>query len=392
MKAKLLIIIILSLLVGGCIPSTPTTSNINNEECIPPLYNIAFPIVTHVPGSDIPRQLAPQGNWQIQDELPFPQNELGHFVFRPKQNEFWFTVPGSNKISRYFINNKQWKTYQAVGWTLSVPDSLFVANDGTVWGAGIRFTTNNSSGENYPFLSRFNDATDRFEYVEDTSGFLQIPQVRLVSNIAEDPYGLLWFFVEGEDQTLVSFDSKTGRSQQHYYRNRGGNGKLAIRTDGSVWFGDVFKNHIIQYIPLSQETRIYKGYPEPAEFGGLEFDLSEVNYLFFDHSGRLWLANNGWLDLSNADLPVWYQIIESPVFITEVGLPLSRYAISYQYSTFQSSNDWYWFTGGSGIVRLDLEKGTWCLMTTGASEVFEDSDQNLWIAVFGHLYKYALKR
>jgi len=389
MKTRLLVIIIVLTLISACFPSVPTTNDNGEDECVPPLYTVAFPIITPEKSSSvIPRQITPQGNWKIQETLPFPQNELGHFAFRQNQNEFWFTVPRSNKIFRYLINDKQWKSYQVVGWTLS---KLFMSTDGTVWGGGIRFTTSNESGKTYPFLSQFNDETDSFEYVEDASGFLQIPQVRLVSNIVEDDSGLLWFFVEGEDQTLVSFNIKTRQVQQHYYLNRGDTRKLAIGKDGSIWFGDISENHIIQYAPSTHETHIYKGYPEPVEFGGLGFDLSEVNYLFFDHSGRLWLANNGWLDFSNADSPTWNRIIESPVFITEVGLPLSRYAISYQYSTFQSSNDWYWFTGGSGIARRDLEKESWCLMTTGISEVIEDNDYNLWIAVFGHLYKYALK-
>ena len=63
----------------------------------------------------------------------------------------------------------------------------------------------------------------------------------------------------------------------------------------------------------------------------------------------------------------------------------------YPNSMYQSSNGWYWFKG-AGIVRLDLEQGSWCLITTGRSDVVEDNDKNLWIAVFGHLYKYPLNR
>jgi hypothetical protein len=119
--------------------------------------------------------------------------------------------------------------------------------------------------------------------------------------------------------------------------------------------------------------------------------MDRANYIFMDHSGRLWFANYAWLDFSNGSSPVWHRIIESPVFVTDNKLPDSQYRMAYQYSTYQSSNGWYWFTGGNGIVRLNLEQGTWCLITTGISEVVEDNNHNLWIAVFDHLYKYRLK-
>ena len=43
---------------------------------------------------------------------------------------------------------------------------------------------------------RFNEAIGDFEFVEDASGFLKARQTRLISNIAEDESGLLWFWVE----------------------------------------------------------------------------------------------------------------------------------------------------------------------------------------------------
>jgi hypothetical protein len=381
-----LTITIFSLFISGCASSImPSTTS--SDDCIPPLFNIALPTIKGNMDTS-PREVAPRGNWMIQDKLPFDQNELGHLIIRKKQNEIWLTDPIINKIFRYLIDDSQWLSYPVVGWTLN---TLFVSNDGTVWSGGLRIENSDGNEDYFPILSRFNDLTDSFEYVEDTTGILRSPQVRLISNIVEDNSGTLWFFVEGEEQTLVSFNTKTNESRQHYSLNKGDNRKLSIQSDGTVWFGDVFKNQIIRYIPYSQEVQVYSGYPEPAEFGGLGFDLSEVNYLFFDKSERLWLANKGWLDISNGNSPIWNQVLDSPVFITEVDLPYNEYALSYQYSTYQSSNGWYWFTGGSGIVKLDLEQGSWCLMTTGISEVVEDKNNDLWIAVFNHLYKYSLE-
>jgi len=384
MKTRLLIIIMLSILMSACFPLKSTADDNGDNECIPPLYDIAFPIVTpSTPDSATPRQIPPQGNWQIQDALPFPQDEFESIYMRPKQNELLFTGK-FDKIFIYSIDNKQWKSYPIDDW---IGGNFFIASDSTIWQPVISLPNSANSGKSYPLLRRFNDATGDFEFVEDGSGYLQARQVRVISNIAEDQSGLLWFFVEADKNTLVSFNVKTSRSQQHYYfKIAKGHPSLTIGLDGSVWFQDFFNNQLVQYIPSSQETRTYE-YPE---VGKSLSNFDRAGYIYMDRSGRLWLANYGWLEFSNNNSPKWHRIIESPVFVTDQSLFNSQYFMESPSSTYQSSNGWYWFTGRNGIVRLDLQKGPWCLMTTGKSEVVEDNEHNLWIAVFGHLYKYPL--
>jgi hypothetical protein len=169
-----------------------------------------------------------------------------------------------------------------------------------------------------------------------------------------------------------------------------GSTEVVIGRDGSVWFLDHTDDQLIQYIPSSQEAHTYK-FPSVADTGKLPNNFDRASHIYMDRSERLWVANYGWLEFSNSNSPIWYRVVESPVLITDRGLPASQYTMSYQVSTYQSSNGWYWFTGGAGIVRLDLERGSWCLITTEDSEVIEDNDHNLWIAVFGHLYKYPLE-
>jgi hypothetical protein len=393
MKNYLLFTVIASFLLSGCVP--PKSISSIQGECIPPLFDIAFPVVMQTPGVVTPREMPPQGNWLIQDTLPFPQDELSYVGSRSKQRELWFMTPKSHKVYRYFIGNKQWTSYEKIDTELTVPDKLFVASDGTVWGVGIQVTDNIDYKQLRPLLSRFNDLTNQFEFAPDNSGLLQIPQTRVLSNIVEDQSGVLWLFVDDDGkEILFSFDVKTHQSREHYSRVEGGNSNLAVGQDGSIWFMDVFMNQLIQYKPSSDETHIYQGTPgstDTLDSGELPFDLAKANYIYFDRSGRLWVANYGWLDFSNDNYPIWNRVIESPVFISEGRHPTSKYEYSYQNSMYQSSNGWYWFKG-AGIVRLDLEQGSWCLITTGSSDIVEDNDQNLWIAVFGHLYKYPLKR
>jgi hypothetical protein len=395
MRSKSLFIIMTILVLINANSPSKALANGNGKKdvCVPPLFNIAFPVVpSSQAGNVTQRKIPPQGNWQIQDTLPFSQDKLGYIYAIPKQNKLLFTGQ-FNEIFIYFIDSKQWKSIQQpVDWMLG---RLFVANDGTIWGPVASFTNTANSKKSYSLLSRYNKATNRFEFIDDKSGFLHAPQVRLISNIAEDQSGLLWFFVGADKNTLVSFDTKTGKSKKHYdFKIAGGNTNVVIGPEGSVWFRDFYNKEIVQYIPSTQETHTYKIASAVAdEMTSIRLlnEFDKANYIFMDQQERLWLANFAWLDFSNNNSPEWHQVVESPVFLTDRGLPESQYMMAYQLSTYQSSNGWYWFTGGNGIVRLDLQEGMWCLMTTGVSNVVEDDKQNLWIAVFGYIYKYPLK-
>lgn len=389
MRPRLLVFILILTLAYACAPSPSTARDSSDDVCIPPLYEVALPIVTPQESNTVTtRQIPPQGNWQIQSALPFPQDKFRSILARPEQNELVLTNQ-LGEVFIYSIDNEQWKSYPIGDW---LETSFLVARDGTIWEAVMPFRGSVKPGKFYPLLRRFNDIAGHFEFVKDISGFLQAPDARVLSNIVEDQSGVLWFFVETKQtQILTSFNVKTKQSQQHYSGGLEGRTNLTIRQDGSVWFSEPLKNQLVRYIPSTQETYIYE-YPNLTDTGNLPFNFNEASYIYADHSGRLWIANYGWLEFSENNASEWHRVVESPVFITDRGLPWSQYIMSYQYSTYQSSNDWYWFTGGAGIVRLDLQKGSWCLMTTGISDVAEDNEKNLWIAVFGHLYKYQLKR
>jgi len=366
-----------------------TASASNSDDCIPPLYDVAFPVVP--PSQDniiIPRQIPPQGNWQDYDTLPFEGRLM---AIRPKQHELWFSVRNESEylLYRYFTNEKQWKSYEW-DWHLY---PILVSSDDTVWSGGKLFLNQQRSEEFRPLLGRFDDATGRFEYVKNVTGFLQeVPQERSNSNFVEDQSGLVWFFTETDKTTLVSLDVKTGQSQKHYsFDYRAGFTKISIGSDGSVWFWGRPREEIIQYILSTGETHTYAANPGTTSVQFAPQFYYKGSELYMDHSGRLWMGGYAWLDFSKSDIPEWYRVIESPVFVSDRGMPDSQYTIYMPPPNYQSSNGWYWFTQGTGILRLDLPKGEWCLMSTGDSEIFEDDEQNLWIAVFGHLYKYQLQ-
>ncbi len=387
MKIKLFVVATLLALLSACVPN-PVVIN-NQTECLQPLYSVAFPIIPSSEDNKVPqRQIPPKGEWQEYDALPFDGflREI-----RPKRHELWFIVRSESeyRLYQYFIDTKQWKSYE---WDSGFYP-IWISSDDAVWSGGKLFLDGQNVEGFHPLLGRFNDDLGHFEYGINVSGFLQeVPQYRPVSHIVEDPSsGMVWFFTEADKATLVSLNPKTGQSEEHYsFDGRAGAMSISIAPDGSVWFVDRSNDQLIRYIPTSHEVQSYE-FPNSEHTGKLPLNFDRASYISTDRSGRVWLGNYGWLELSDNNSPVWYRVIESPVLVTEVGLPLSQYGLSHQLSVYQSSDSRYWFTGGAGVVRFDLEQGSWCLITTGESKVVEDDDHNLWIAVYGHLYKYSLK-
>lgn len=122
-------------------------------------------------------------------------------------------------------------------------------------------------------------------------------------------------------------------------------------------------------------------------------DLRDALNLYVDRMGRLWVDDRGWLDFSNPNNPQWHKVVRSPVFLSDAISPENQYGWSRPYQMFQSSDGAYWFSDANvGMVRLNPRTGEWCKFTTGDSSITEDKQGNLWIAVFGKLYKLGFLR
>lgn len=384
MKKVKILIFLFAVLVSSCIApiANPAFAPASESECLPPLFDVVYPIVT--PESfEIPTRIPVKGSWVIYETLP--GEAYGDLLIRQTQNEIWY--PHRSLMYRYFIDGKQWKSYQMNDLVdFRRPESnnienLFVARDGTIWGS---ITDSRLlKEENRPLLVRFNEATDRFEFVPDKNGLLGVQDVHGVrTNIVEDPSGKLWFFTANSDYTedvLYSFDPSANEAQKH---DVGTLSYLEIGSDGNIWF---IKDYGVErYNPATGDSRFYN-YPYERD-GWLSYKL------YFDHSGNLWVDGNGWLDLSNEDAPVWNKVLSNPIFTFESPHPESgRYHTGNPGIPFQSSNGLYWFPNTGGLLRLDLEKGEWCLMSRGeSSNIVEDSEHNLWMIADSKLYKLPL--
>ncbi len=389
MKKITIIIFALVVLASSCTSLAPTPTPhtaLPESECLPPLFAVSYPVITPE-SSRNPTGIPLQGNWEIQENLPYDIRPA-EIILRPQQNELWFaSLMG---LYRYSIENGTWKSYQTNDlanfrhpeWTNI--ERLFVSSDGTIWGS---ITDASLLGEdNHPLLVRFNDSTDRFEFVPDKDGLLGVQEAhRINANIVEDQSGRLWFFASNPDfteGTLYSFDPKTYEAQTHdeAQKNRIGS-YFAAGPDGDIWY--LTSSGVDRYNPATGDTSFYN-YPYQDNWG--------AHKLYFDRSGNLWLDGNGWLDLSNDDAHVWNKVLASPIFTYEAPHPeRGRYHAGNPGIPFQSSNGLYWFSETGGLLRLDLEKEEWCLMSRGeGSNIVEDVNNNLWMIADGKLYKYLL--
>ena len=161
--------------------------------------------------------------------------------------------------------------------------------------------------------------------------------------------------------------------------------------DGSMYFQVLYKNELIHYF---QETGRFdrvevplKGILESEAIQELPIGSANLYHLFVDHTDRLWFHDYGWLEPDGT----WYQIIRSPVFISEGMQDYIRYSWERPDIVIESLDGLLWFRFTMGLVRLDPRTAKWCWFTTYPSNIVEDQDHTLWMIADGKLYRYQLE-
>jgi len=363
-------------------------SELANGTCILPVEKIAYPIgISPYPEKEI-SQIGPLGSWQFQASLPEPSEKGDASQLVARSSDLWILPLFSTKAFRYSTDTDEWQIYNTIDGFTVVPQNIFLAEDGTLWGFGT-ITKNLDSQINISFLSQYNENNDQFEFVQDTDGLLdEILVISFPARLSEDDKGIFWFFGSlpgGDDVGLYSFDPSTRKATKHLSLPIGFvYAGPVVDRDGIIWFyhGEPEEGQLLKYSPTTHRIQPYIGLPNFDELG-------DISLLFFDQEGNLWLDNKGWLDFtSDPANPVWYKMIQSPVFLTDRGGGEAKYGWLTPFHISQSSNGWFWFTTIDGTIRLDLKRGEWCKFTTGSSPVVEDKDGNLWVVVFDKLYKY----
>ncbi len=384
------VLIIAELLISSCIQ----IKNNSFRECIPPSAKWEIPVMATMSTETLNTKepiFLPSENWKAVATLPDAGNYVRSIVNR-SSNEIWIRTDES--LYRYRTDTGDWKSYKSISGFDVLPSNLYLAANGELWGIDVSYTKNTQIGQDFPFLSRYDETTDQFQFITDRDGLLlSHSTVSFPPEIDEDRNGLFWMVLNenartklGTQTTLYSFDPATSQAARHFSAPNGSFfSDLAVSPDGIVWIADEVQGQLIYYNPATSKSSVYQGYSSAIDDIANE-NLKGVNNLYFDRMGQLWIQDRGWLEFTSTGIPIWHQIIRSPAFIAVSASPENQYSWERPWSTYQSSDGRYWFTFSKGSVYLNPETGEWCHFTTGRSPVREDSQGNLWISVYGKLY------
>lgn len=413
-KLNLLLILVYSLSAcsyGQRIEITEPVTTLVNETCIDSFDNFAF----STPDIDGPTQEAflPGNPWQEASILPKEVQEGDYNIAAirssPGKVEIWAQpyqpsgiYSADDQVNDFWVfktNEQTWyKISSQVEGSHFFVDKLFITIDGSVWGRNVWEKTENVS--NSPVLSRYNDTTNRFEPIPDTS---QIPngvtgidrnatQWPQWDTILLDSSNIFWFFVY--EDGIFSYDPVTSVVTRHAsLTNFPKIAQVTLAPDGSIFIRIQTGEYTLR------DGQIYRYTPKTDVIEPIALPHERwpaANSILADHTDRLWLGAFGWQE-PNGDWKLLHPQIKKFIQLNQK-LPLWRY---YQPpSVFMASSDgrmWFsiprseeWKTLRSGIAWYDPGRNEGCWFTTEGYNVVEDSNETIWLIANRKLYRYSL--
>lgn len=260
------------------------------------------------------------------------------------------------------------------------PQKLFLAKNNTLWAIG---ALSNDKG---PLLSKYNDATDRFENVIDNQGLLSYADG--VLGLQEGSKGQLWILIHGEG--IFTFDPASLVAKEILPQELSDGTvitSLAVDADNNLWLGTSPNDRQDTLLFLDTKTMTMETIPLGIN------QIYPNNELLVDNLNRLWISDYAFwkigMPLPTEDRSGLNLIVRSPVFITQ-RKPYVDYAWLRPKILMQDSDGYIWYTS-FGLVKMNPDKGTWCKVLDSdsiATSITEDSEGNFWIVVNGKLYEH----
>jgi hypothetical protein len=266
---------------------------------------------------------------------------------------------------------------------------LYIDSQGAIWGS---VSWDNLADypdlTGVPVLSKFNENTRRFEFVE---GVFETPlheEINYIdaTEIVLDHNDIFWIFAN--DGQIYRYDPvaqttmrRDGLGTQVVY--------TALSSDGDIYFSlndwnpglMMHQGSLFRLSTASEEITVVEvpeGWPL---YAGLLVDRSE----------QLWLGAIGYRDLSNN-----WQLLHAPYLRTYAD-HLGQYMWAAPKILFEGSDGRLWFNkyldsglNAEGTAWFDPETKQGCMVTNVPTNVIEDADQRLWMTVDGVLYSYSL--
>jgi streptogramin lyase len=301
------------------------------------------------------------------------------------------------EILVYSTAEKEWKTVSArINDIKAIVGELFVGKDGSIWArnyggdfitifeppfqVGISVYSQDPQSLSMPSLSKYDEQNARFEPQSNTGGMISTKIGVEQNKVLFADNGIFWFFVQNDGIYSYSPVTQTTKRYADLPENKLV-GSIALASDGSIFFSDGFSS-VYRFFPSTGDIKKIGGTPLPFD-NALPSTFRDI---LVDHTNRLWLGNVGWVEPD--EYTTWYQLVPSPVFITDKvdNLPIRQW--EKPRLILESSDGLLWYKSSNGMVWLNPQKEEWCWFTTEQSNIVEDQQHNLWMIANGKLYKY----
>lgn len=310
-------------------------------------------------------------------------------------NFIWFTYPSNDNtiaqsVAKFDSASKEIKVYKIQddeNRVVNISD-IYVTRDGTLW-ANISFPR--------PGLARFHSDKDDFEIITDQDGLLKSFDEK------SDTYDLsdrrLGELSDGQlvvllDHTIYLYNPDTNLASLIIGKNEGLSVKtIAIGKDDKIWFTvtdwddkdlrmvDIHTGKVTNFGSPPNFSENYLAQPEIEEAG---------DAIVVDQQGRVWVSYFDRLEPDSNGSYVWHSIELPSVFVNTFD-PYYSNRWANVFSTYSFSDGNIWFASDIGIVKYDIQNGTWCLSaevkTFADYPITEDAEGNVWTMVDQQIYK-----
>ena len=387
------------------LPSQNTMDDV--AECIDPIADFMYYVrdkESKIPGVNY--VYLPQKPWseislsQIpvikEDEYIVKQDIAGFRVYNGKE-EIWIkniiANSSNSNIIRYIVyfpKTEQWQEVSGmVGKNIDLAASLlFIAEDGSIWAQNkwLNGQKNTFLADTLPILSKYNEKTNTFDFINNREGVLGSTLFNYVQNdtiILLDKSEYIWMFIRNDGVYKYDITKKEIK-------------KISDLDNSTITSATLTKNNEIYFILMSYASsqwpswNIFKIDLEKEKVRTLDLTNSVLtnsfqnpSNVYSDNNDRLWIGGLGWLE---SDRITWIRLHPSPTFITNASESTQTYWQNPQI-ILQSSDGKHWFNSDNGITSLDLQNKKWCWVTTYRSNLIEDNEQNLWMIADGKLYR-----
>ena len=207
MKTKLWIVLV-AVFLTACQASMDKKLD-RAEVCITPPETFAYSLNAHQDYINFQdtSSICP-GQFVTTIEGDFDFVEISGIRIQDDQQEIWFRVRDNRKFLIYDPNSQEWDEASFGLSDRMQIEELFFLPDGKVFGLP-NFADIYETGEVFA-LSRYNEATKTFEYVE---ALREVPALSAMQVLYDPQRGLFWFFIP--DNAIYSFDPDTEKIKKH---------------------------------------------------------------------------------------------------------------------------------------------------------------------------------